>query len=281
MGDCGARLADPWTKATRARWRLRLLLWSPLPSPEGSAASPWCSRPSGTSRPGPSSSVSAVTIERRALVSQHQVGVDDLSPRRLQSYTVTVAYRFGQGARRDDEFRNKGRFGGTMRSVTRMTHEARRALSLGLVIAVVAGLAALLGPASPAAASGHCTSWSCESRRGVRPLSDGASYLTAAQAEQDAIDGGALDPGAQPSSAAQFTTYSTAAVAMGESSQANPYVDPSTPVWLVTVHATPSVLPSPPTGGAIAAPTVYSEILDAINGNVIDFCGGCDSVTAS
>lgn len=111
-------------------------------------------------------------------------------------------------------------------------------------------------------------------------LSDGASYLTAAQAEQDAIDGGALDPGAQPSSAAQFTTYSTAAVAMGESSQANPYVDPSTPVWLVTVHATPSVLPSPPTGGAIAAPTVYSEILDAINGNVIDFCGGCDSVTS-
>ena len=101
------------------------------------------------------------TIERRALVSQHQVGVDDLNPHRLQSYTVTVAYRFGQGARRDDEFRNKGRFGGTMRSVTRMTHEARRALSLGLVIAVVAGLAALLGPASPAAASGSSPDYDC------------------------------------------------------------------------------------------------------------------------
>ena len=49
--------------------------------------------------------------------------------------------------------------------------------------------------------------------------------------------------------------------------------DPTTPTWLVTVDAPPKVDPS--ASGDPMSATVYSEIIDAVSGAVIESCPGC------
>ena len=77
---------------------------------------------------------------------------------------------------------------------------------------------------------------------------------------------------------AQFTNYGEAARLIKES--ANPGIDTSLPVWMVTVHGeyafgTGQMAPS--AGEA----SVYTVIMDAVNGNSIDVCMGCATVSPS
>ena len=56
---------------------------------------------------------------------------------------------------------------------------------------------------------------------------------------------------------------------------APPAADPATPAWVVTVDAPPQadILGEPTTA------TVFTDVIDAVSGAVIDSCPGCRSVT--
>jgi hypothetical protein len=102
------------------------------------------------------------------------------------------------------------------------------------------------------------------------------SYLDAQAAASEASLGRAAPP-SQPVIEAE-TTYAEASRLLGGGGP-NPYVLPSTPVWIVTVP-----LPWPEVsvlqrggGGPSATPkeSPYTIILDASNGAAIDSCSGC------
>lgn len=84
--------------------------------------------------------------------------------------------------------------------------------------------------------------------------------------------------GAPASAAARAMAmpYDQAVKALGEG-LGRPGLDPTLPVWLVTVDAPADQVSRAP-GDTHAAPAVYSEIVDAANGAIIDYCAGCDSV---
>lgn len=70
------------------------------------------------------------------------------------------------------------------------------------------------------------------------------------------------------------TTYGAASALMGGSP--NPVLDGSVPVWLVSVDAVMDVDRAP--GDTRPVANVYTVIMDAANGAVIDSCAGCDTV---
>jgi hypothetical protein len=56
----------------------------------------------------------------------------------------------------------------------------------------------------------------------------------------------------------------------------NPVLDASVPVWLVSVDAVMDVSRAP--GDTRPVANVYTVIMDAANGAVIDSCAGCDTL---
>jgi hypothetical protein len=75
------------------------------------------------------------------------------------------------------------------------------------------------------------------------------------------------------------TTYDEASSLMGEASQ--PLVNPETEVWIATVTIPGGATAwGSPGGTPNDAVDVYTVILDAANGNLIDACDGCNSVTS-
>jgi hypothetical protein len=80
-----------------------------------------------------------------------------------------------------------------------------------------------------------------------------------------------------PSSAdteAELTTYGVATTRLGGSG--NPVLTRDLPVWLVTVHAPMDVSRVP--GDTTPIPGVYTVVMDAANGALIDSCAGCNVV---
>ncbi|MDA8400010.1 MAG: hypothetical protein M0008_08195 [Actinomycetota bacterium] len=85
----------------------------------------------------------------------------------------------------------------------------------------------------------------------------------------------------RPPEYAKLTTYLRAENLMGEPTPSNPYINPTTPVWIVTVIATVPLWSHPaPLSPAQKYPPVtsYTVILDAFNGQAVDLCEGCHSV---
>ena len=108
----------------------------------------------------------------------------------------------------------------------------------------------------------------------------GVALLGRSAAESEAR-AGAKTPGAPAAeaSAVTFSRLTTYAIAEGLTGGGNSSVAPTTPVWIVTVHA-PTMTDGSP---AIAPKRVdqYSVILDAVNGQGIDTCIGCAWITSS
>jgi len=110
-----------------------------------------------------------------------------------------------------------------------------------------------------------------------------STYLTEAQAinEVTRVLGANADAN---SGHALLTTYANASNLMGDAG-ANPSVNPSTMVWLITVTAASgsggfsegSSLTGTPT---VAPSRFFSVVMDAANGLQIDECYGCDTVTS-
>ena len=107
-------------------------------------------------------------------------------------------------------------------------------------------------------------------------------YISETEAEHVARSGPG-DSQSNPANA-ELTTYIQASTLIGENAPANPYLSDSMSVWLVTVHG-PAISPSMPPGSrgtqAVARPQYFSEIIDAVNGAVIDYCAGCKPLTTS
>lgn len=76
-----------------------------------------------------------------------------------------------------------------------------------------------------------------------------------------------------------LTTYGNANTLLhGEAN--NPNISAATPVWVVTVHAAPR--PNSGIDGAnVPSPNVYTVVLDAVNGELIDTWAGGDVVSAA
>lgn len=107
----------------------------------------------------------------------------------------------------------------------------------------------------------------------------GGTEISEAQAFLIARNGSPLATASTPEYG-QLTTYLHAENMMGEPSPSNPYIDPATPVWIVTVMA-PAVDFSPPAMSAaskVFTQKMFTEVIDAANGSVADYCGGCHSV---
>lgn len=98
----------------------------------------------------------------------------------------------------------------------------------------------------------------------------GQSYITKDQAISRAR-GNSSAP-----SFAEMTRYADAAALIGE--EPNASLSPTTQVWVVTVDQAPDLANFPQPGGApldASRMAGYTVIMDAVNGNVIDSCGGC------
>lgn len=78
-----------------------------------------------------------------------------------------------------------------------------------------------------------------------------------------------------PRANSEMMTYQQANHLLGDG--ANPSVDPSTKVWVVTVDA-PFALYMTPSANEPPPPSVFTVILDAANGAPIDACAGCSVV---
>jgi len=82
--------------------------------------------------------------------------------------------------------------------------------------------------------------------------------------------------------AAKLLTYLQASEAMGANGLTNPYISGTTPVWLVTVHGLGTVADPPgnaPGATRTAVPaSVYTVVMDAIDGRQIVTCTGCKTV---
>lgn len=75
----------------------------------------------------------------------------------------------------------------------------------------------------------------------------------------------------------QAMTYGKAVIALGEQ-LGNAALDPSLPVWLVTVDSPPLDGSRAPGDTRTVQPR-YTMIIDAANGAVIDYCGGCGGLS--
>ncbi len=95
----------------------------------------------------------------------------------------------------------------------------------------------------------------------------------------DIADRLALTPltAAAPASAHAWTMYVTYGdVARFSGGAGNFLVDPTTPVWVVTVEAPTATMGSPKQHPVIEP--AYTVVLDAVNGQMIDMCVGCNTL---
>jgi hypothetical protein len=109
------------------------------------------------------------------------------------------------------------------------------------------------------------------------PLPPGSRYLTRREIERIAKDGigklqglriGPFAPGA----ASAALPLGLAERVIGHSLPAG--ASPATPTWLVTVDAPPQ----PSVLGEPATATVFTDVVDAVSGAILDNCPGCRSV---
>ena len=110
------------------------------------------------------------------------------------------------------------------------------------------------------------------------PVPLGTRYLTRKQIERIAKDGIGKLRGLRIGPFAPDATSEALPLGQAESligHPAPPGANPATPAWIVTVDAPPqpNILGEPTTA------TVFTDVIDAVSGAVLDSCAGCRSVT--
>jgi hypothetical protein len=110
------------------------------------------------------------------------------------------------------------------------------------------------------------------------PFPKGTGYLARKQVERIAKEGIGKLRGLRIGPFAPGATSEALPLGPAESligHPAPPGSNPATPAWVVTVDAPPqaNVLGEPTTA------TVFTDVIDAVSGGVIDSCAGCRSVT--
>jgi hypothetical protein len=110
------------------------------------------------------------------------------------------------------------------------------------------------------------------------PAPLGTRYLARKQIERIAKDGIGKLRGLRIGPFAPGATSEALPLGRAESLIGHPApsgANPATPAWIVTVDAPPqpNILGDPTTA------TVFTDVIDAVSGGVIDSCAGCRSVT--
>jgi hypothetical protein len=110
------------------------------------------------------------------------------------------------------------------------------------------------------------------------PLPPGSRYLTRREIERTAKDGIGKLQGLRIGPFAPGAASAALPLGLAERVIGHPLpagASPVTPTWIVTVDAPPqpNVLGEPTTA------TVFTDVVDAVSGAVIDQCPGCRSVT--